>query len=232
LARTDGRGFVKIVLAEILPLALVVAISPINIIPVILLLFTKRPLVNSSSFLAGFLVGVGGVLVACVAMAEAVDLSASSGHSTWVAWLKLILGTYLLVAAVRKFRGRPRAGEVGAMPKWMDGMATFGPGKSMTAGLALGAANPKNVVMGLAAAASIASFALPKDQLAAAIAIYVSVSALGLAVPILTTIWLGARSRGILDGWKIWLNQNNATVMSVLFLVFGVVLVAQAIGAS
>ena len=33
----------KVVVAEILPLALVVTISPINVIPVILLLFTKRP---------------------------------------------------------------------------------------------------------------------------------------------------------------------------------------------
>lgn len=222
----------KIVVAEILPLALVVAISPINIIPVILLLFTERPLVNSFSFLIGFLVGVGGALVACVAIAETVDLSPSSGHSTWVAWLKLVLGVYLFVAAVQKFRGRPRAGEEGAMPKWMDGIAAFGSGRSLMAGLALGAANPKNVVMGLAAAASIASFTLPKGQLVAAIAIYVFVAALGLAVPILTTVWLGARSREVLDGWKAWLNQNNATVMSVVFLVFAVVLLAQAIGAS
>ena len=32
----------KVVVGEILPLALVVAISPINVIPVILLLFTRR----------------------------------------------------------------------------------------------------------------------------------------------------------------------------------------------
>lgn len=222
----------KVVVAEILPLALVVTISPINIIPVILLLFTKRPLVNASWFVAGFIAGVAGVLVACIAIAEAVNLSPSSSHSTWVAWLKLVLGVYLVVAAVQKFRGRPRAGEEGAMPKWMDGIAAFGPGKSLSAGLALGAGNPKNVVVGLAAAATIAPFALSNGQLVAAIAIYVLVAVLGVAAPILVTIILGDRSREVLDQWEAWLGQNNATVMSVLFLVFGVILIAQAIGAS
>src|SRR5580704_1303354 len=88
---------VKVVVAEILPLALVVTISPINIIPVILLLFTKKPLVNASLFAAGFIAGVAGVLFACIAIADAVDLSPNFGHSTWVAWLKLVLGVYLVV---------------------------------------------------------------------------------------------------------------------------------------
>jgi threonine/homoserine/homoserine lactone efflux protein len=223
---------VKVVVAEILPLALVVTISPINVIPVILLLFTKRPLVNASCFLAGFIAGVAAVLVACIAIAEAVNLSPGSGHSTWVAVLKLVLGVYLVVAAVRKFRGRPRAGEEGAMPKWMDGIAAFSPGKSLGAGLALGAGNPKNVVVGLAAAATIAAVSLSSGQQIGSVAIYVFVATLGVAAPILETIFLGDRSHEVLDGWKAWLGQNNASVMSVLFLIFGVVLIAQAIGAA
>jgi threonine/homoserine/homoserine lactone efflux protein len=223
---------VKVVVGEILPLALVVTISPINVIPVILLLFTKRPLVNATCFLVGFIAGVAAVLGACVAIAEAVDLSTDSGHATWVTVLKLALGVYLLVAAVRKFRGRPRTGEEGAMPKWMDGIAGFSPGKSSGAGLALGAVNPKNVVVGLAAAATIASAVLSSGQQVAAIAIYVLVAVLGVAAPILATLLLGDRSHEVLDGWKAWLDQNNAAVMSVLFLIFGVVLIGQAIGAT
>jgi len=221
---------VKVVVGEILPLALVVTLSPINVIPVILLQFTKRPLINASCFLAGFIAGVAAVLGACIAVAQAVNLSTGSGHSTWVAVVKLALGVYLVVVAVQKFRGRPRAGEEGAMPKWMDGIAGFGPGRSSGAGLTLGAVNPKNVVVGLAAAATIASAALSTGQQVGAIAIYVFVAVLGVAAPILVTIFLGDRSNEVLDGWKAWLGQNNAAVMSVLFLIFGVVLIGQAIG--
>ena len=40
---------------------------------------------------------------------------------------------------------------------------------------------------------------------------------------------LGTKHR-VLQSWNVWLRQNNATVMSVLFLVFGVVLIGQGIG--
>jgi threonine/homoserine/homoserine lactone efflux protein len=223
---------VKVVVGEILPLALVVTISPINVIPVILLLFTKRPLVNASFFFVGFVAGVAAILVALVAAAEAVDLSPGSGHSTWVAVLKLALGAYLLVAAVRKFRGRPRAGVEGAMPKWMNGIAEFQPGRSLGAGLALGSVNPKNVVVGFAAAATIASETASRGQQIGAIAIYVLVAVLGVAAPILVTAFLGDRAPKVLEGWRVWLTQNNATVMSVLFLIFGVVLIGQGIEAA
>ena len=34
----------------------------------------------------------------------------------------------------------------------------------------------------------------------------------------------------VLDGWKSWLQDNNSTVMIVLFVVFGVVLLGKGIG--
>ena len=220
------------VIWEILPLALVVTVSPINVIPVILLLFSEQPLVNASCFLFGFVLGVAAVLVACVAIAEAVDLSSGSGHSSWIGILKLVLGAYLLVAAARKFRGRPRAGAEGKMPKWMDGIAGFRPGRSLGAGLALGSVNPKNVVVAVAAGASIASVAGTHGQQVLAVGVYVLVAVLGVAAPIVMTVFLGDRSADVLNRWKAWLGQNNATVMSVLFLVFGVVLIGQGIGAA
>jgi len=57
------------------------------------------------------------------------------------------------------------------------------------------------------------------------------VAVLGVGAPIVVTAILGDRSPKVLDGWRVWLTQNNATVMSVLFLIFGVVLVGQGIQA-
>jgi hypothetical protein len=34
----------------------------------------------------------------------------------------------------------------------------------------------------------------------------------------------------VLDEWKAWLAANNATVMTVLFVVFGAVLIGKGIG--
>ncbi|MGO9855955.1 MAG: GAP family protein [Acidimicrobiales bacterium] len=217
------------VVGEVLPLALVVTVSPINVLPVILLLFTRRPLFSASCYLAGFIAGVAGLLGLCVVIAGAVTLSPSSSHSTWAGVLKLALGVYLVVAAIRKFRGRPREGESASMPSWMNGIAGFTPGKSLATGAALGAFNPKNLVVGLAAAATIASGDLSSGQQIGAIAVYAFVAVLGVTAPILVAIFLGDRSHEVLDGWKTWLDQNNAAVMSVLFLLFGVVLIGQGI---
>ena len=118
------------------------------------------------------------------------------------------------------------------MPKWMDGIAGFRPGRSFGAGLALGSVNPKNVVVGVAAGATIASAAAGTWAAVRAVAVYVFVAAFGVAAPIFMTAFLGDRSPEVLNGWKVWLGQNNATVMSVLFLIFGVVLIGQGIEAA
>jgi threonine/homoserine/homoserine lactone efflux protein len=207
----------------------VVTVSPLNIIPAILLLFTSRPLATATSFLAGFVLGVGVVLGVLVTVAGVIDLSSSSGHGRWGAVLKLVLGAYLLVAAVRKFRGRPRAGAPGSMPGWMDGLAGSTPSRAFGTGAVLGAVNPKNVVVAAAAAATIASGGLPSGEEVAVVAVYVAIAVLGVAAPILATVFLGDRAPEVLHGWNEWLRQNNASVMSVLCLVFGVVLIGQGI---
>ena len=220
----------NVVLGEVLTLALVVTISPLNVIPAILVLFTKKPVVNALSFLAGFIAGVAAILGSFVAVAGVVDLSPDADHATWAGPVKFVLGVYLLAAAVRKFRSRPRAGRDASMPKWMGGITAYSPGKSLAAGVALGALNPKNVIVGLAAAVTVASADLSTGQQAAACAIYVVVAVLGVAAPILVMLLLGGRAPEVLDRWEVWLRQNSATVMAVLFLIFGVVLIGQGIG--
>jgi hypothetical protein len=220
----------KVVIGEIIPLALVVTISPLNIIPAILLLFTSKPLTNALNFLAGFVGGVALTLVLLISLGSAVDLSTDDGHSSWAGTLKLGLGVYLLFAAVKKFRGRPRAGDQGSLPKWMDGIASYSPTKALGAGALLGALNPKNIVVGLASAAAISAGHLSTGEQVVAGAVYVLVAVLGVLAPIVVTISLGDKAPAVLQSWNVWLRQNNATVMSVLFLAFGVVLIGQGLG--
>jgi hypothetical protein len=214
---------VKAVIGSILPLAIAVTISPIPIIAEILLLFTKKPVANAASYLAGFIIGVAGVLAILAAIAATINLSAGSSI------LQLVLGALLLVAALRQFRGRPKPGEGASMPKWMNGIAGFAPGKSLIVGVGIGALNPKNIIVGVAAAVAIASASLPAGQEAGVIAVYVLVAVLGVAAPLVVTLAMGEKAQPILDSWKAWLGQNNAVVMTVLFLIFAVVLIGKGI---
>jgi hypothetical protein len=147
---------VKDVIGSILPLAIAVTISPIPIIAEILLLFTKKPVADAASYLAGFILGVAGVLAILVAIAGTINLSAGSGPSKGASILQLALGALLLAASLRQFRGRPKPGQEAAMPKWMNGIAGFAPGKSLLVGVGIGALNPKNIIVGVAAAVAIA----------------------------------------------------------------------------
>lgn len=56
--RTDSGTFI----GEILPFAVIVMVSPFNIIAAILLLFSKRPVLNATCYLGGFVIGVIGVI--------------------------------------------------------------------------------------------------------------------------------------------------------------------------
>ncbi len=217
------------VLGALLPLAIAVTISPIPVVAEILLLFTGRPVANAGAYLVGFVLGVAVVLGILVVVANAADLS-RSGVSTGAGTLQLVLGAALLVASVRRFRRRPAPGEVAVPPRWMTGISGFTPAKSLGVGAAIGALNPKNIAVGVAGAVVISSAHLSTGQSVVAGAVYVVIAALGVAAPLVVTVALGDRSGATLRGWKDWLEQNNATVMAVLLLVFAVVLIGKGVG--
>jgi hypothetical protein len=216
------------VLGALLPLAIAVTVSPIPIIAEILLLFTKKPVANAVSYLAGFIVGVAAVLGILVVVANTVNLT-KSGQAKGAGILQIILGIMLLVAAVRRFRSRPKDGEVASSPKWMDGIAGFTPPKSLGIGALIGAVNPKNIAVGIAAAVTISAASLSTTEAIVAVTVYVVIAALGVAAPLVVMVALGDKAQPILESWKTWLGQNNATVMAVLFLVFAVVLIGKGV---
>jgi len=91
-----------------------------------------------------------------VVLANAADPS-RTGTSDGAVTLQIVLGAGLLVAAVHRLRRRPAPGEVAPVPAWMTGIAGFTPGKSLGIGAAIGAANPKNIAVGIAGAVVIST---------------------------------------------------------------------------
>jgi hypothetical protein len=61
------------------------------------------------------------------------------------------------------------------------------------------------------------------------IAVYVLVAVLGVAAPLVVMLAMGGKAQTILDSWKAWLGQNNAVMMTVLFLIFAAVLIGKGI---
>jgi len=221
---------VRQVVGEVLPFAVIVMVSPINIVAAILLLFSERPLLNASCYLGGFVAGLAAVVGGLTAVAGAVHLDPGSNQSRGASALLLALGAGLIVVAVRKFRGRPGPDDPSSLPGWMDGIAGFGSGRSLAVGAGVGAGNPKNIVVGLGTAVAVSSAGLPVGQQVTVLAIYLVLASLGVAAPILAMLVLGDRAGTVLDGWKTWLTRNNTAMMAVIYLFFGVYLIGKFLG--
>ena len=216
-------------IGEILPYALGAAISVVPIIAIILMLVTPKARTNGTSFAAGFVFGLALISAVAVALAGGSDFSSSSGPTKTVSIIKLLLGLLLLFGAVRQWRARPKPGEAPAMPKWLESIDKFTPVRSFGIGAALSAINPKNLAMSLAAGLSIAQAELSTAQEAGTVLIYVLLAGATILGPLIVYLAMGQRATEILGGWRTWLADNNATVMSVLLLVFAAVLIGQAI---
>jgi threonine/homoserine/homoserine lactone efflux protein len=216
-------------IGESLPLAVGIALSPVPIIAVILMLVTSRARVNGPAFIVGWLVGLAVIGTIVLALVGPTDTSDDGAPATWVNVLKLVLGLALVLVAVRQWRGRPRAGEEPATPKWMGAVDGFTPIKALAAGVVLAAANPKNLLLAIGGAAAIAETEIPGAEQALAYAAFALVATVGVAAPMVIYFILGQRSGPILDRLRDWMGRHNAVIMAVLCLVIGAKLLGDAI---
>ena len=210
------------VIGQILPTAVGVALSPIPIVAVILMLFTARARTNSIAFVAGWILGlavVGGVVLA---LGSSIDLGSGDDEaSTTTGVIKLVLGLGLLALAYRNWSGRPRGDEEPEMPAWMAAIDDFNAVKSLGLAAALSGPNPKNLLLGIAAASTIASSSLSSTDKIVALVIYLVIASSTVVVPVMIYLILGDRVDEKLSAMKDWLVAYNDVVMAVLLLIFG-----------
>jgi hypothetical protein len=194
-----------------------VAISPVPIIAVILMLFSKSARANSLSFLVGWIIGLLGAGLIVLAL----GISSSDGApSTASGVVKMLIGALFVVLGVKQWRGRPRPGEQATTPGWMSSIDSFTAVKAFGAGLVLSAVNPKNLGLTMSAAAGIGSGGLSSGDETIVMVVFVVIASLTVATPVILNLLLGSEAEHTLTEMKEWL-IDNATVMSVLFLVLG-----------
>ena len=217
------------VIGDLLPLAIGIAISPIPIIAVILMLLSRKATATSTGFLLGWVVGIVLVTVVVLVLVGQAGNTAGGEPSTLSSVLKLVLGAALSLLAVRQWQGRPKAGETGAMPKWMDAIESFSFVRALLLGFGLSAINPKNLLLCLAAGTTIGAAHLPTGQVVVATVVFTLLACSSVAVPVVGYLAARDRMAAPLDRLRAWLTQNNAAVMAVLLLVIGTVLLGKGI---
>jgi threonine/homoserine/homoserine lactone efflux protein len=215
-------------ISAILTFAIGVAISPVPIIAVILMLFSQRARVNGPAFLLGWVVALAALSTVVYVVSHDGNVATSSTASDSVSWGKIALGVGMLALARRTWRKRPAPGEEAAMPEWLASVESVSPLKAFGLAVVLAAVNPKNLILTLGAAAGLAQVqGLSTTDAIVAIAVFVVVASLSIAGPVLYSLFGGERARATLESAKAWLTTHNAAVMAVIFLVFGVDLIAK-----
>lgn len=92
-------------LTTLIPLALVIAISPLSVIPAVLVLQTPRPRPTGLAFLGGWLLGLIVLTAIFAASSDALgDLRKSP--PTWASWLRIVLGSALIAFGIYRWLTR------------------------------------------------------------------------------------------------------------------------------
>jgi threonine/homoserine/homoserine lactone efflux protein len=135
-------------LSELIPLALVVAFSPLSIIPaVVLVLHTDRPQPTGLVFMAGWLAGLAALTAVFVQVPHLVD-GLDQESPRWAPWVRIVIGVLLIVLAVGRWMTRNRDTRPPALLSRLSRITAIG---AAFVGFALSVANPKVLVMNAAA---------------------------------------------------------------------------------
>lgn len=213
-------------IGDILPMAVGVAISPVPIIAVTLMLFSRRARVNGPAFLLGWVLAVAVVSGVAYTLADQADAATSSTAADTIAWGKIVFGVLFLLLAARNWRSRPARGTQPEMPKWMAGVDGLTPPKAFGLGLLLAGPNPKNLMLSASAGAALAGLGLPAGEAVGSLIVFIVIASLSIAAPVFYYLIGGDNAKARLDELKDWLILHNNAVMAVLLLVFGAKLIA------
>jgi Sap, sulfolipid-1-addressing protein len=205
-------------LTGLIPLGLVIAVSPITIIPAVLVLQAPKPRPSGLSFLAGWLLGLSAVTALCVAASGLLGGLHKSTPS-WASWLRVVLGSALIVYGIYQWLTRRRHTE---SPAWMRSFATITPARAAITGAAMVVVRPDVLLICVPAGLAIGGSGLDTAGDWMTAAFFVAIAASTVAVPILAYAAAGHRLDDAMGRLKDWMEKNNAALMAAILLVIGV----------
>ena len=215
---------VRPVLTELIPLALVVALSPLSIIPAVLVLHTPHPRPAGLAFLAGWLIGLAALTIVFVEISGLFgDLGTPPG---WASWLRIVIGAALIVFGVYRWLTRKRSAHT---PAWMQRLGKLTPARAGLAALALTVVNPKVLFICAAAGLAIGTAGLGSAHIWIAVIWYVAVAGSTVAIPILAYAVSGDRLDGALQRLKEWMEEQHATLVAAILIVIGLLVLYKGI---
>lgn len=212
-------------LTELIPLALVVALSPLSIIPAVLVLQTPRPRPTGLAFLVGWVVGLA-VLTQVFVEVSGLLGGGLDKPPPWASYVRIAVGTALIAFGLYKWLTRKRSEH---SPKWMSSFAKITPARAVVTAMVLVVVNPKVLFMCLAAGLAIGTEGLGRAGAFLGVVYYVAVAASSVALPILAYAVSGDRLDPTLTRVKDWMERQHAVLVAAILVVLGVMVLYKGI---
>ncbi len=215
------------VLTGLIPLGLVIALSPITVIPAVLVLQAPRPRPSSLAFLGGWVLGLAALTALSVTASGALG-GLHKSPPTWASWLRVVLGAALIVFGV--YRWLTRHGHTES-PGWMRSFATITPARAAITAAVLVVIRPDVLLICVPAGLAIGASGLGAAGDWIAAAFFVATAASTVAIPILAYAAAGHRLDDALARIKDWMDKNHAALMAVILVVIGLMVLYNGIHA-
>lgn len=206
-------------------LALVVALSPLSIIPAVLVLSTPRPRATSLAFLAGWVIALAALTVLAIAVSGLLG-GLQKAPPVWASWLRTVAGAALVVFGIYQWLTRERHTD---MPGWMRRFTTVTPPRAGVLAAVLAVVRPEVLLVCAAAGLAIGSAGAGTDRVWIAAAYFVGIAASTVAIPVLAYAAAGDRLDEPLNRLKTWMERHHAGLVAVVLIVIGVVVLYKGI---
>lgn len=211
-------------LTELIPLAMVIALSPLSIIPAVLVLHTPRPRPTGCAFLAGWLLGIAALTAVFIELSGLVG--GLDKPPVWASYVRVVLGAALIAFGLYRWSTRKRSGHT---PKWMTGLTQVTPRRALVTALMLCVLNPKVLFICAAAGLAIGTEGLGRPGVYLADLYFVAFAASTVALPIVAYAVTGDRLRAPLTRLKDWMERQHATLIAAIIIVIGVLVLLKGI---
>lgn len=212
-------------LTELVPLALVVALSPLSIIPAVLVLQAPRPKPTGLAFLVGWVVGLAALTQVFVEVSGLLG-GGFDRPPGWASYVRIGVGAVLIVWGIYKFVTRKRTEHA---PKWMSSFGRLTPARAGVTALVLVVVNPKVLFMCAAAGLAIGTEGHGRVGAVLGVVYYVAVAASTVVLPILAYVISGDRLDPTLERLKNWMEAQHATLVAAILVVLGILVLYKGI---
>ncbi|QYM65629.1 GAP family protein [Microbacterium sp. Se5.02b] len=230
---------------DLVPVALGVVLSPLAIMALVAVLLSGRARTNGIAYLLGWLLGLGGLLAFFLWLFPQLAIRERNEPPLWVPVVRLLIGAFLVCAAVWVYRkGHAHVEQMAAassprdvvaaspqLPGWLHSVESFRPGRTFLLGVGLFVLNPVDASCAILAALDISQSEVGGTAGTVVAIVFVVVGTLPVAAPVLYVIIRGADAQPALDRVRTWIAGNSHVLNAALLLVIGALQLEKAIAA-